>query len=303
MRIHKYDIYRKIGEGKFGEVFSGKNIKTNEKIAFKIEYTSSPFKILKYESTILHYLVEKQLPEEKDKYIPTIYWFGKLPPYTGIDAVGMIIPYYKYSLHEFCREAEVSIREIYTIIRVIISALKFIHSHNICHRDIKPQNIMFHETRGWALIDFGLSAFTIDENGESIYKENTTGEKKEHIVGTPKYISWNIHRGEVPAKRDDLISLGYVVLYCLFGEDFWNQCSMDGIEIQSEEKCDTHILFPNNLRLLYRKQLAKICDQTSFFEKTQGLNIKEYFRYLYGLQITEIPRYHYLSELFSTDAK
>ena len=297
MRIHKYDIHAKIGEGKFGQVFSGINMKTNEKVAFKIEYSNAPFKILRYESTVLHYLCEKQTAEEKDKYIPTIYWFGKLPPYSRIDGIGMAITYYKYSLHELCREVEnISLNEIYQIIRSMISALKFIHQHNVCHRDIKPQNIMY-TGNDWAIIDFGLASFTIDENGDSIYNLSEN-EKKQHIVGTPKYISWNIHRGELPAKRDDLISIGYVLLFCLFGEDFWNNCLMDNIEIKSQEACDTHILFPNNLRLLYKKQLEQICDEESFFKKNEYLNIKEFFRYLYGIKITETPRYHYLSSLF-----
>lgn len=303
MRIHKYDIYRKIGNGQFGEVFCGINMKTKEKVAFKLEYESSPFKILRYESTILHYLCERQTPEEKNRFIPTIYWFGKLPPYSGVEGIGMVVPLYKYSLHELCGEVELSIREIYVILSQIVNALKFIHSHNVCHRDIKPQNIMFNGNE-WVLIDFGLSAFTVDENGISIYQKQSESmgidiEKKQHIVGSPKYISWNIHRGEAPAKRDDLISSAYILLFCMFGEDFWEKCEMDNIEIKSEEKCDTHILFPNNLKLLYKKQLAKICDENNFFQKDEHQNIKDLFKYLYGLQIDESPRYYYISSLIS----
>lgn len=74
---------------------------------------------------------------------------------------------------------------------------------------------------------------------------------------------------------------------------------MDGMEIKSEETNDIHILYPNNLRLLYKKQLAKICEESSFFAADEFANIKEYFKYVYGLQFSELPRYYYLSSLFS----
>ena len=52
----KFVISEHIGNGKFGEVYKGKNIRTKEIVAIKFEKTNSIFKLLKRETTILNYL-------------------------------------------------------------------------------------------------------------------------------------------------------------------------------------------------------------------------------------------------------
>lgn len=51
-----YKAESKIGEGSFGKVFSGRNIRTMEKVALKIESKSSTQLFLEQESCILFYL-------------------------------------------------------------------------------------------------------------------------------------------------------------------------------------------------------------------------------------------------------
>jgi serine/threonine protein kinase len=47
-----------------------------------------------------------------------------------------------------------------------ISVLKHIHKKQIIHRDIKPNNILFHPvTKDLYIIDYGLSKFYSDERG------------------------------------------------------------------------------------------------------------------------------------------
>ena len=40
-----------------------------------------------------------------------------------------------------------------------------LHKNNIAHRDIKPQNIIFVENKGWVLCDFEHSLNYINVNG------------------------------------------------------------------------------------------------------------------------------------------
>lgn len=51
-----YKVEEKIGEGSFGKVFSGRNIRTLEKVALKIESKSNCQLFLEQESCILFYL-------------------------------------------------------------------------------------------------------------------------------------------------------------------------------------------------------------------------------------------------------
>lgn len=54
-----FSLYKpetEIGEGSFGRVYSGHNIKTNEKVAFKFEPKNKSQEFLEQESCILFYL-------------------------------------------------------------------------------------------------------------------------------------------------------------------------------------------------------------------------------------------------------
>ena len=44
-----------------------------------------------------------------------------------------------------------------------LCALKFVHSANIMHRDIKPNNLLLTETLDVLICDFGMSRCMIDE--------------------------------------------------------------------------------------------------------------------------------------------
>ena len=66
----KYLLLEKIGEGSFGSIYKGQNIRTNEFVAIKIEKIDCDTKILKREAIIYQYINNNQ-------YTPQIKWFGK----------------------------------------------------------------------------------------------------------------------------------------------------------------------------------------------------------------------------------
>jgi len=48
--------------------------------------------------------------------------------------------------------------ELKNIVKKMIEAFTFLHDKNICHRDIKPDNILYDEKKKTIkLIDFGIS--------------------------------------------------------------------------------------------------------------------------------------------------
>jgi len=97
----------------------------------------------------------------------------------------------------------------------LLTRLEILHNLKIIHRDIKPENMVIglgKESKVIHLIDFGLSKYFANENGEHIIFQTKKG-----MIGTRRYASVNTHKGYSSSRRDDLESLGYVIIYFLKG--------------------------------------------------------------------------------------
>ncbi|KAJ9441537.1 Casein kinase II subunit alpha [Diplonema papillatum] len=143
-----YEVVRKIGRGKYSEVFEGVNCNNNERCVIKVLKPVKKMKI-KREIKILQNLcggtnVVKLLDVVRDprsktpalifEYVNNTDFRTLYPTLTDMD-----IRYY---------------------INELLKALDFCHSMGIIHRDVKPQNVMIdHEKRLLRLIDWGLAEF------------------------------------------------------------------------------------------------------------------------------------------------
>jgi len=94
------------------------------------------------------------------------------------------------------------------------------HEKNYIHRDIKPDNIMMglgDASNIVHMIDFGLTRLVIDpKTGKHI---PFVGMK--NLIGTCRYVSVNSHKGFELSRRDDLITLGYVMINMFKGSLPW----------------------------------------------------------------------------------
>jgi hypothetical protein len=195
--LGKYDVLSEIGKGKFGLVFKGVRKKDQEFVAIKIESAENAHKILKHEAFMIHYLQNRGC-----KQIPTVYWYG-----VYLTKPTMVMTYYQNSLEDYMRNKCLDQAKLDTVMSLLLRILESVHSNYVIHRDIKPANIMMKMGELY-LIDFGFATYYVDQDFQHVeYKDG-----KEHVLGTPKYMSYYIHDGVEPYRRDDLISLGYLYL-------------------------------------------------------------------------------------------
>lgn len=117
----------------------------------------------------------------------------------------------------------------------MIKRIEYTHDKNHIHRDIKPDNFMMginSTENSLFIIDFGLAKKyrSSTKKGHIAFKTN------KNITGTARYCSINTHRGYEQSRRDDLESIGYVLVYFLKGILPWQ-----GIKCRQDEDHYTKI--------------------------------------------------------------
>lgn len=145
-----YEIIKKIGRGKYSEVYEGINTANGERIVIKI---LKPVKKTKIRREI--------------KILQTLK--GGVNIINLIDVVRDPMTKTPALIMEYVDTGDVDFRTLYKsftdfdiryYIFEVLRALDFCHSKGITHRDVKPHNIMIdHQNRKLRLIDWGLAEF------------------------------------------------------------------------------------------------------------------------------------------------
>jgi len=143
-----YEVIRKIGRGKYSEVFEGCNVRNNTKCVIKIPKPVKKKKI-KREIKILQNMcggtnIIQLLDVVRDPQSKTPSLIFEHVNNTDFKILYPTLSDYDIRYYIF----------------ELLKALDYCHSNGVMHRDVKPHNVMIdHEKRQLRLIDWGLAEF------------------------------------------------------------------------------------------------------------------------------------------------
>jgi serine/threonine protein kinase len=265
---NKYKLLNKIGEGSFGSIYKGENCRTREEVAIKVEPISNGTTLLKNESKIYQYLLGTNC-------IPQVKWYGK-------DEINyyMVIPLLGNNLEQLFieKQQQFSLKLILQIGIQILYLLKAIHEKGLVHRDIKPDNFLLgidSEKNKLFLIDFGLCKTYIKDDKHIEMKQTSS------LIGSLTYASINAHNKIELSRRDDLESLGYMLIYFSLGNLPWR-------EIDFSKNINANL----NVIQLKTDIIADI--------KIPSI-IKEYINNIRNLEFKEEPNYELYIDKFTKE--
>ncbi|CAK93795.1 unnamed protein product (macronuclear) [Paramecium tetraurelia] len=192
-----YKVKKLLSQGSFGRVYLGRNIESGMKVAIKVEKQEIK------RGQLRHYQQVKILKKLRGiSQVPQLLWHGKHNEFQVMitKMLGFDLIYFLKKHKRFSNEC------IFNIAQQMIEILENIHKKNILHRDLKPENILGkrHSDQIY-LIDYGIA--------KDFVKSKKQSQVKIPFIGTSRYASITAHQGLEQSRRDDLESLGYVLIY------------------------------------------------------------------------------------------
>ncbi|XP_057796122.1 mitogen-activated protein kinase 20-like isoform X1 [Salvia miltiorrhiza] len=162
----RYKIQEVVGKGSYGVVCSAIDTRTGEKVAIKkihdiFEHISDAARILR-EVKLLRLLRHPDVVEIKHIMLP--------PSRREFKDIYVVFELMESDLHQVIKANDDLTREHYQFfLYQLLRALKYIHTANVYHRDLKPKNILANANCKLKICDFGLARVAFNDTPMTVF--------------------------------------------------------------------------------------------------------------------------------------
>jgi signal transduction histidine kinase/tetratricopeptide (TPR) repeat protein len=235
---HRYEVLESLGSGFWANVYKVRDVRTDNLYTLKLyQYLSSEEFYKHFKPGDMHHITKIEHPN-----LSHVVDFGHVG-----DHIYSISDYFDgKSLSNF-KFAANKVGVLYEIIVQICYALNALHTQNILHKDVKPENILCKissKNIEVKLIDYGFSML-------DLHKEEQT------VSGTIPYIAPEVLQGKAVGYASDFYSLG-VLIYRLLTNIY--PFSLDQINALRSGSQQFFIpIFPSELNPAVPAHLDNLC--------------------------------------------
>lgn len=224
----KYLIGKVLGQGGFGITYLGWDCEHEETIAVKEYYPATQVTRDTSRSDCVHCYtgsISQAYLASKERFLREARTLARLENVPSVvrirdcfelnDTAYIVMEYVKgSSLYSYIsmRGGRLSFGETMNILKPIMDALTAVHSMGLIHRDLSPDNIMLHPTRGAILLDFGAVRDVTGADVDTPLAKSTEAILKHGFAPTEQYRT----RGSL-GPWTDVYALCATIYYCLTG--------------------------------------------------------------------------------------